>query len=78
MPEWLYSLRERILRSIVEVRYGKDGTLDEIVISVRGRCVFHLERMDDQDWWAGLYGDNASYHLNFGVRKGQMILQRDD
>lgn len=55
----------------LEVRNDSKGKLDEICLWARmfpwskERAIFHLERLDTNAWWAGIYGDNESWHLNF-------------
>lgn len=39
----------------VEVRRNDDGTIDEVLLYVGERCVFHLEQMDKRGWYFGLY-----------------------
>lgn len=51
--------------SRVEIRRLDDGTLDEVVLWVVGVCVFHLEKMDDYHWWAGLYSREDTHHLRW-------------
>tara|TARA_Y100000310_G_scaffold337911_1_gene426186 strand:- start:1766 stop:2011 length:246 start_codon:yes stop_codon:yes gene_type:complete len=39
-----------------EIRFNKDGTVDEIVIrDEHGTCLFHLEQLDDNCYWCGTY-----------------------
>lgn len=50
----------------VEVRYqheiGKtQPELDEVVLYVNSRCVFHLEQMDDNIWWMGIGDPEGQY-----------------
>jgi hypothetical protein len=39
----------------VEVRSDEDGVVDEVLLHDEDRCVMHLERMDRDSWWMGLY-----------------------
>ena len=41
----------------VEERRNDDGTLDEVLLYVDGRCVFHLEQCGPEAWYLGLYPD---------------------
>lgn len=45
---------ENMSKSIL--RPDEDGAVDEIVLSCR---LLHLERMDDDVWWMGIYRDEA-------------------
>ena len=41
-----------------EIRRNDDGTIDEVVLyDAAGRCTFHLEQLDDDLWYFGLYPD---------------------
>ena len=55
------------LRKKVEVGYTKDGELDEIVLTVNGKCIMHLERMDDNYVWMGIYADK-NLHVRLGAK----------
>lgn len=37
------------------VRPNDDGSIDEVIVSVDGRCVFHLEQMDAYAYWFAVY-----------------------
>lgn len=39
----------------IEVRRNPDGTIDEVLLYVGDRCVFHLEQMSKRSWYFGLY-----------------------
>lgn len=39
----------------IEYRYDEDGSLDEVLLYHQEECLFHLECMGDQHWYAGLY-----------------------
>lgn len=46
-----------------EIRLDEDGELDEVVAS--GTMTFHLERMDDEEWWIGLtFADGKTLHVD--------------
>lgn len=38
-----------------EVRRNDDGTIDEVLFYVDGKCVFHMEQMSKKSWYFGLY-----------------------
>lgn len=38
-----------------EVRRNDDGTIDEVLLYVDGKCVFHMEQMSKKSWYFGLY-----------------------
>lgn len=43
------------------IRLHQDGTLDEVVTrDESGECNFHLEQMDDFQWWMRWYGTKAN------------------
>lgn len=48
----------------IELRYYDDGSLDEAVVYVDGKCVFHLEQMHDMCFWMGLYAGGHTAHVN--------------
>lgn len=64
----------------IEIRPNEDGTIDEIVLlDTDGRVVFHLEQMDDTDYWVGLYdytsrGTDNCTHIRFSIQKGTRII----
>lgn len=55
-----------------EVRVLNDGAIDEIVA---GQIqAFHLEQLDDDHWWLGIYGkDDRRMSIRF-YRKGKRII----
>ena len=62
----------------IEIR-TRDGQLDEIIIKVGNKCVFHLEHMGGKNWWAGIYGENGkTYHLRFMVADRLMLAGQDN
>lgn len=53
-----------------EVRPNDDGTIDEVLISVAGQCVFHLEQLDDDAYWFAFYGGgDGTNDRHFDVRR---------
>ena len=44
----------------VEIRFIADGSLDEVILSRNGECLFHMEYMDVNHVWFGV-GD---IHVN--------------
>ena len=46
----------------VEIRRNEDGSLDEVVTRVGGKCVFHLEQMDTNHWWMETCGTHVDFH----------------
>lgn len=36
-------------------------TLDEVVMSVDGKCLFHLEQLSDTDWFLGIGDPDGQY-----------------
>lgn len=51
-----------------EIRYDKEGKEDDIVIQCSS---IHLERMDNNCWWLGVYGEE-------GKRTTFMIITEQD
>lgn len=58
----------------VEIRCNSDGTLDEVVASVAGQHVFHLEQQDNHAWWmrvtTGEDGEGVSVNLYTKTHRG--------
>jgi len=54
---WLWGVWAWYIGTCVSLRicHYDDGELDEIFLSVFGVCVLHLEKMDTNSWWMGLY-----------------------
>ena len=54
----------------VEVRNDDQGGLDEVLLYVDGRCLFHLEQMSDTHWWMALGEPEGQYvHVNLTTRR---------
>lgn len=53
------------ITSEVRPNMGKDGkpdgTVDEVIIEVDGKCVFHLEQMDKGYYWFVVYDDEHGH-----------------
>lgn len=70
-------------RDNIEVRLNCDGSVDEIVICDPhdGRCLFHLEQMDDHYYWMRAYGITqdliAHIGANIGKVRGEPIIGED-
>lgn len=70
-------------RDNIEVRLNSDGSVDEIVICDPhdGRCLFHLEQMDDHYYWMRAYGitQDLVAHIGAGIGKlrGAPIIGED-
>lgn len=43
----------------IEVRRNDDGTIDEVLLYVGERCVFHLEQMSKRSWYFGVYPEGS-------------------
>ena len=62
----------------VEVRYQsiigqKQPTLDEVVLYVNGECLFHLEQMDDNQWWMGVGTPDGQFvHVNLVTTRARI------
>lgn len=65
--------RNSIFVGATEISLNKDGTVDEIFVRVDGNCVFHMEQMDDNFYWAAAYNDVGgnlqSLHMDFISQK---------
>jgi hypothetical protein len=59
----------KVMRKIgnIELRYDSKGEIDEILLSVDGDCVFHMERMDKRFWWSALYDDENDFCLHINM-----------
>jgi hypothetical protein len=61
--------RER--RDNIEIGLNKDGTLDEILVyDKHGKCLFHLEQMDDSYYWMRAYGITQDLIAHIGATTG--------
>lgn len=49
----------------IEIRRNDDGSVDEVLMYVDGRCVVHVEQMYDECFWMALYGSKHTAHVNF-------------
>ena len=50
----------------VELRRNEDGTLDEALLYVDGACVFHLEQLNESEWYLGLHHGEWRYFVPQG------------
>jgi hypothetical protein len=54
----------------IEVRKKPDGSVDEVLLYIDDECVMHLEYMDDNKIWIGLYdGRDYPTHVRMGSAK---------
>lgn len=53
-PSWATGPHHDIEPGAVEVRTNTDGTIDEVVISMPFGSSFHLEQMDDGQYFIGI------------------------
>ncbi len=63
----------------VEIRRNPDGTIDEVLLYVGDRCVFHLEQNSPLSWYFNLYpraGDPEQFSIN--ARKRVTVRDRRD
>jgi len=60
-------------RDNIEVRLNRDGSVDEIVVCDPhdGRCLFHLEQMDDHYYWMRAYGITQDLVAHIGATMGK-------
>lgn len=68
-PRWAIAPHDDVMPG-VEVRLNSDGTIDEIVCSQP--VTFHLEQMDDGQYWIGL-GDGENHQSIMLTRSGKHI-----
>lgn len=55
-PDWAVGpWNDRSVEPGVEVRPNDDGTIDEICIDLPARATFHMEQMDDGQYWIGIH-----------------------
>lgn len=47
----------------IEFRWQGE-VLDEVCMYVDGKCIFHLEAINDLCYWMGLYGKTHEAHVN--------------
>jgi len=59
VPPSRWAGEEATVAMRVEERRNDDGTLDEVLLFDGERCVFHLEQMDKNAWYFGLYPDGS-------------------
>lgn len=53
---------------------ASEPTLDEIVVSVDGKVVFHLEQMSDQFWWMGVGDTEGQYvHCHLYTKRAEIL-----
>lgn len=54
----------------IEFRY-QEKDLDEIVMYIDGKCVLHIERMYDTNFWMGLYSEKHTAHVHMESVNGK-------
>ena len=65
-----------------EVRLNEDGSIDEVVLYIDGRCVFHMESLDHDLWYFGLYPDpvpSSDENIQFDIlrkKKDVLVVQQ--
>jgi hypothetical protein len=48
----------------------ENGLVDEIIIKDNdGKCIFHLEQMDDDIYWSAIYSNDKTVVINFSSDK---------
>lgn len=63
----------------VDVRPNDDGTIDEVFIHVGDRCLFHLEQMDTDAYWFGIYPTDTDDRWSFWIgRKGKKVVLNEE
>ncbi len=51
----------------IEVRKKDDGSIDEVLLYIDDECVMHMEYMDHNSVWIGLYdGKEYPTHVRLG------------
>lgn len=62
-------MKEDERKGNIEVRFNDDDSVDEIVIfNLMGRCIFHLEQMDDNFYWMRAYGEAVDLVAHIGAK----------
>ena len=61
----------------IEVRRNPDGTIDEVLLMIGQRCVFHLEQLDANAWYFGLYPDGDETAEQFDIHSTKRVTVRD-
>ena len=56
----------------IEFRAYDDGTLDEVVVKVGGEVIVHVEQMDKNYFWMGLYVGPHSAHVHFAAKRANV------
>jgi len=64
------------IRDDIEVRFHKDGTVDEIVTYHNGRCSFHMEQMDDHWFWMRFYGITQDLVVHIASSQGNILIDK--
>lgn len=59
----------RTVSERVEIRRNDDGSIDEVLLFVGERCVFHLEQMSKRSWYFGLYPQPGDSGAERGVEQ---------
>ena len=57
-----------------EIRLDENGTVDEILIYVDGKCVLHTERLDKHLFYVGVYTDEGDAQGWFRAPSGKRIV----
>lgn len=55
----------------IELRYGDDGFLDEIVVYRDGQCCVHIEAMSEKCYWMSLKSERFEVHANCFSKNGR-------
>lgn len=57
----------------IEIRHEGDF-VDEVLLYVNGKCVFHMENMSDQCYWFALYAKGHDAHCNVFAKNNRSHL----
>lgn len=64
-----------VARERVEIRRNPDGTIDEVLLYVGDRCVFHLEQNSKHSWFFGLYPEGEEIEQFWVYAKGRVTVR---
>jgi hypothetical protein len=66
-------MRLEIRRDLV-----RRNEIDEVLLYLDERCVFHLERMDADDYWFGLFdAEDEKDHFHLRIENGRLACRCD-
>src|SRR4030042_3146575 len=64
----------------IEITYmgtGKNKNIDDVSVSIDGKCIVHIEQMDDNHYWMAIYLPDKTVYLHF-MAEGKIILTAEE